>query len=55
MSQFVISDGTAVRLSEIIAVHMDGKGRCIVFLKAGLWIEVSYNMYRRLLSTVNDN
>ena len=54
MNRFVISDGTAVRLSDIIAVHIDKEGKCLVFLKAGLWIEVSYNMYRRLLDTIKD-
>ena len=55
MNRFLISDGTLIRLSDIIAVHIDERGRYIVFLEAGLWIEVSYNMYRRILDAISDN
>lgn len=40
MNGFVISNGTAIRLADIIAVHTDGQGRNIVFLTNGLWIEL---------------
>ena len=52
MNGFVISDGTAIRLADIIAVHTDGQGRNIVFLTNGLWIEITEKTYRKILTVI---
>ncbi len=52
MNGFVISNGTAIRLADIIAVHTDGEGRNIVFLTDGLWIEITGIMYKKILTVI---
>jgi len=52
MNGFVISNGTAIRLADIIAVHTDDQGRNIVFLTDGLWIEITETMYKKILTVI---
>ncbi len=52
MKQFVISGDVAIRISDISALHADGNGEYIVFLKDGLWIRVSSGMYRKIMAVV---
>ena len=50
--KFVISGDVAIRISDISALHSDGNGKHVVFLKDGLWIEVSYGMYRKIMGVI---
>ena len=52
MKQFVISGDVAIKISEISALHADRNGEYIVFLKDGLWIKVSYGMYRKIIGAI---
>ena len=52
MKQFVISEGTAIRLSNIIAVVTDEDGRHTAFLDTGLWIEIPQDMYRKIMAVL---
>lgn len=52
MNQFVISEKAAIRLSNIIAVVTDENDRHIAFLDNGMWIEISWNMYRKIMAVI---
>ncbi len=52
MKKFVISRDTAIRISDISALYTDGNGKYVVFLKSGLWIEVTYGMFRTIMETI---
>ena len=52
MKQFVTNGDVAIKISEISALHADGNGEYIVFLKDGLWIKVSYCMYRKIMAAI---
>lgn len=52
MKQFVINEGTAIRLSNIIAVVTDEDERHIAFLDTGLWIEIPHNMFRKIMAVI---
>ena len=52
MKQFVLSGDVAIRISDISALHSDGNGKHVVFLKDGLCIEVSYGMYRKIMGVI---
>ena len=53
MNQFVISEKAAIRLSNIIAVVTDENDRHIAFLDNGMWIEISWNMYRKIMAVMD--
>ena len=52
LKQFVINGEMAIRISDITALHADENGRYVVFLKDGLWMEVSDGMYRKIMDTI---
>ena len=52
MSHFVISEGTAIRLSSIIAVNTDKQNKHIVYLDNGVWLDVTEKLFRVIITAM---
>jgi len=52
MNGFVISEGTAIRLADIIAVGLDENKKPVAILDIGLQMEISNSMYRKIMAAI---